>query len=360
MNASTTLLVLSADPTRPDLRLPADADGHRLRDDGGAAATRRLLVVPATELSLHWLPLKAATPAQARAAATHRLAGRLAQTAQALTIEVGTGEASRWVAVFTEAARTGWLARAAAHGFAPDAVVPDCLLLPAVADGDPPVVAGDGHLVRVRGHDFAFSAEPALAAVILGGELPASAEDAGRLQALLLAGATRPIELDLAPPKAGAGGRREVPTRRLLALAAAVLLAPLLVLAAQALRHELGVARAETRADQALLALAPGATGPGRPLARARAELARRQAPDRFGVLASALVEAQSQVPGTRLLSLGLADDGVMGARVSFQQTGQIDQLRLALAERGVALADQGSEADGAGWTTTLLLSDAP
>lgn len=360
MNASTTLLVLSADPAQPDLRLSADTGRPRLPDAAAATPPRRILVVPATALSLHWLPLKAATPAQARAAALHRLAGRLAQPAPALVLEVGPGEASRWVAVFTEAARAGWLARAAAHGFVPDAIVPDCLLLPDVTEGEPPVVAGDGQLVRVRGHALAFSAEPALAAGILGGELPADAADGERLQALLIAGARQPLALDLAPSASRTGDRRDVPTRRLLALAAAVLLAPLLVLALQALRHEVGAARADARADQVLRAVAAEAAGPGRPLGRARAELARRQAPDRFGRLASALVEAQSEAPGTRLLSLGLGDDGVMDARLSFQQTGQIDTLRQALADRGVAVADQGTEADGDGWTTHLLLSDLP
>lgn len=359
MNTSLHLLVLSADPDRPDVQLFADGRGQSLAQGDVGPSQRRVLAVPACDLVLHWSPVKAATPAQAKAAAWHQLANQLAQPRQALQLAVGNGDDARWVAVFTESAREQWLARAAALGFRPDLIVPDCLLLPAVSEGDPPVVAADDRLVRARGHDFAFSAEGGLAAQILGPGLADPPADAEQLHRLFRQGAARPAPLDLSPAPRETRGAEPVPMKRLTALAAAVLLAPLLIFAAQAIRHEAGASRAVARADQALAEVAPAATGPARPLARARAELARRLAPDQFGLMASALIEAQSEVPGTQLLSMNLADDGVMGARLAYQQTGQIDRMRDALARRGVALSEQDSEPAAAGWTTTLLLSDA-
>ncbi len=360
MNTSLHLLVLSADADHPGVQLFADGRGQALAAPADAGPSpRRILVVPACDVVLHWSPVKAATPAQARAAAWHQLANQLSEPRQGLRMALGDGDEARWVAVFTEAARERWLARAAAQGFQPDVIVPDCLLLPEVSAGDPPAVAADDRLVRARGHDFAFSAEAGLAAHVLGPASVQAPADPGHLHRRLLQGAAGPAPLDLSPAPEAARGHQTVPTRRLVTLAAAVLLAPLLILAAQATRHEIGASRALARADHALAAVAPAATGPARPLARARAELARRMAPDRFGVMASALVEAQSEVPGTQLLSLTLDADGVMGARLAYGQTGQIDQMRDALARRGIALSEQDSEPAPAGWTTTLLLSDA-
>ncbi|MBW8310860.1 MAG: hypothetical protein K0M64_02390, partial [Rhizobium sp.] len=284
MNAALHLLVLSADPGVPDLERFADTQGHRLERLPPGATPRRVLAVPASELALHRLEMKAATPAQARAAAWHLLDGRLAQPREALELAVGADGDRRWVAVFTPAARERWLARAAARGFLPDAVLPDCLLLPEPTDEGEAFVAADTGLWRVRGHQLAFSAEPALAAQVLGSRPHTRVDASPAIESLLLRGAQAPaFALDLRPPRADKPQAGAVPARRLAALAAALLLSPLLVWAAQGLRHELGAARAEASANAALLAVAPDAAGPGRPLARARAELARRPAPARVG-----------------------------------------------------------------------------
>ncbi|WP_043799857.1 hypothetical protein, partial [Arenimonas malthae] len=63
MNATLHLLVLSADPAGPDFERFADAQGHRLDRLPPGATPRRVLAVPACELALHRLALKAATPA---------------------------------------------------------------------------------------------------------------------------------------------------------------------------------------------------------------------------------------------------------------------------------------------------------
>lgn len=361
MTAFLHLLVLSADPAGADLERFADAHGHRLERLPPGARPRRVLAVPACELALHRLALKAATPAQARAAAWHRLEGRLAQPRETLELAAAADGDQRWVAVFTPTARERWLARAAARGFVPDAVVPDCLLLPGPADESEVFVAADAGLWRVHGHDLAFSAEPGLAAQVLGTRPHTRVDAPPAIESLLLRGALAPaFALDLGPPRADAPRAGTVPARRLALLAAALLLSPLLVWAAQGLRHERGAARADASADAALRAVAPEATGPGRPLARARAELARRQAPDRFGVLASALLEAQATLPGTRLAALSLGDDGVLTATLEHDGTAPLDPLRQALAERGVSLADQPPQPAGDRWHTLLLLSDAP
>lgn len=361
MTSHVHLLLLSEDPATRDLDLFADPQGRRLPSLPPGVAVRRVLAVPGGQLSLHRVKLNASTPAQAQAAAWHLLEGRLASDRRDLALTAGATGEDRWVAVFEPAAREHWLARAAAHGFTPDAMVPDCLLLPEPGPGAPATVAAGRSVWRVRDVDLAFSTEPALAVHVLASRPRTVVEDETRIQDLLLRGAgANATALDLLPVERAGRGGAAVPTRRLAILAAAVLLSPLLVWAAQGLRHELAADRLTARAEASLVAAAPQAAGPGRALPRARAALALQQAPDRFGRLAAALLEAQAQVPGTRLQSLRLDADGVLAATWEHAQSTELELLRQSLAERGVDLAEQASQPHDGGWLTTVLLSEIP
>lgn len=361
MKPALHLMLLPADGAARDLF--ADARGQPVAQPSQPGeACRRVLAVPAQSLVLRRVGAGFASPAQARAAAWHALDGQLAVPRESLDWVVGDAAAdgSRWVVGFAPELRQAWLARAAACGFTPDRIVPDCLLLPAPADQHAAVVIeSPAGTSLVRTADQAFAAEPGLAKHLLAGR---AIERVGKdAAAVLLRGALEASVPDLSvKANAAKGAASPVPARRLLALAAAVVLSPLLVWTAQALRHDLAAARIQAEADSQLQTVAPDAAGPGRPLARARAALAQRQAPDRFGQLVTALLAAQSQVPGSQLQAIEFQPDGVLEVRWLHDHDGLPVDLAQTLADHGVALAQTGTEPAGERAVTTLLLSELP
>lgn len=363
MKTALHLMHLPADADSAPRELFADVRGQPLAQaPQSGEPCQRVLAVPAQSLVLRRVAAGFASPAQARAAAWHGLDGELAVPRESLDWVVGdpAADGSRWVIGFAPELRQAWLARAATCGFTPDWIVPDCLLLPAPADPDAAVVLESPtgtSLVRTVGH--AFAAEAGLAAYLLSGR---TIEPIGKdAAAVLLRAALETSVPDLSAKASTAKGPANPgPMRRLLALAAALVLSPLLVWTAQALRHDLAAARIQAAADSQLQTIAPEAAGPGRPLARARAVLAQRQAPDRFGQLVTALLAAQSQAPGSRLQAIELQPDGVLEVRWLHDPDGLPVDLAQTLADHGVALAQAGTEPAGERAVTTLLLSELP
>jgi general secretion pathway protein L len=364
MKPALHLLHLPADPEAPARELFVDARGLALaKMPVPGTPVQRVLAVPSQALVLRRVAAGAASAAQARAAAWHALENHLAAPRESLAWVVAdeAADGSRWVAGFAPQARRAWLEAATARGFTPDRIVPDCLLLPAPTESDAVVVVETPsgiHLARAGKH--AFAAEASLAEHLLTGrriERPADDD----IDSLLLRGAFEAALPDLSPQTASAKGPvTTVPRRRLLALAGALVLSPLLVWTAQALRHDLAAARLDAAADASLRTLAPDATGPGPALSRARAALAQRQAPDRFGQLVAALLDAQAQVPGSRLQQIELQPDGVLEVRWQHGPGGLPANLAQTLADHGVALAEAGTDNGGAQAVTTLLLSELP
>lgn len=363
MKTALHLMHLPADADGAPRELFADARGQPLAQaPQSGESCLRVLAVPAQSLVLRRVGAGFASPAQARAAAWHGLEGQLAVPRESLEWVVAdpAADGSRWVAGFAPELRQAWLASAAACGFTPDRIVPDCLLLPAPVDPDAAVLvespAGNS---LVRTADHAFAAEAGLATHLLAGR---TIEPIGKdAAAVLLRGALEASLPELsAKANAAKGPASPVPTRRLLALAAALVLSPLLVWTAQALRHDLAAARIQAAADSHLQTVAPDAAGPGRPLARARAALAQRQAPDRFGQLVTALLAAQSRVPGSQLQAIELQPDGVLEVRWLHDPNGLPADLTQTLADHGVAYAESGTEPAGERAVTTLLLSELP
>lgn len=363
MKPALHLLFLPAEPGQAARELFADARGQRLEGLPLEATVERLLVVPSQALVLQRVAAGAASAAQARAAAWHALDGRLSTPPGSLEWAVSDAGAdgARWVAGFTSEARKGWLEAAARLGFVPERLVPDCLLLPEPATpGDWVVCDGPCGTRLARGAGQAFAAEAGLAGLVLHGKAQQPAGDP-ETAALLLRGAGGAGLPDLSPGAGRLGSEASpVPMRRLLALAAALVLSPLLVWTAQGLRHDLAAARLDAAADAQLRDVAPGASGPGRPLPRARAALAQRQAPDRFGQLAAALLQVQSQTPRSRLHAIELQPDGVLEVRWQHGPDGLPATLGQSLAEHGVAVAEAGKQTGESTAVTTLLLSELP
>lgn len=359
MNMPLHLLLLPATEGGEARQLHFDARGRAVPVP--VAGARRVLVVPGQALLVRRLPPGPASEAQARAAAWHALKGELATPPERLAWEIGQPDAEefRWVVAFDPALRLPWREAAEAHGFAPEAIVPACLLLPAPARPGGVTTWRDGALLHARSANHAFSVEADLADVVLAGRArePWLAEDADG--PWLGAGDEALPDLRDAPASSR-DEERAVPGRRLAALAAAVLLAPVLVFVAQGLRHEFAGARLDADAETRLLAADPEADGPGRPLARAHASLTRRLAAQQPAPALAALLQAQAALPGTRLRSLSWGPDGVVELRWEHPAATPPPRLAEALAPHGYTIATRGSEPAGAFVHSTLLLGELP
>ncbi|WP_349780743.1 type II secretion system protein GspL [Xanthomonas sp. WHRI 7065] len=254
---STTLLLLPADATAHAIAVRVDAHGQVLSQRVASApyepSARSVLVVPGVDVHLRWLSLPGRSIAQSVAAARLQLAEHLAVETPALHVVIADrneADGTRLVAAMDGATMQQWLARAAQLGVVPDAVVPDCLLLEPGADAAAAVVDWDGRWL-IRGAGLACSLEPEAARMLLGERAPAQppAQDTAHAIACLAQGAARaPINLLQHAFAARPAAARTVTTRRLGALAALVLLSPLVLLLAQTLRYEIGARLLQSRA----------------------------------------------------------------------------------------------------------------
>ncbi len=362
MTTTTRLLWLEPGPGTPARCVDLDGNDGVLADarlDEGATAlaprghmARCVLVAPGAEVRVAWLDMAARSPAQAAAAARVLLADALA-SADDLHIAVARPVAGppsapgTWLVAAVERPRLrGWLERAAALGLAADAVVPEQLLLP---PAQAPVlhVFDTGGRRLVRGERLAFSAEPALADMVVADRrcAPVAAADLYR-RALAPEIDLLQAEFALRPP-AEHGGRR----RRLAWLALALLASPLLLEAAQAARLEVSARQLQARVE----ALAGPATASG----------ARRDATAHLQALAAgatptdaaaALFAAVAAVPGTRLDTLEHRRGHLLRATLVHPRPQDVESLRNALAAGGWRLVEGGSVAATAGHRTTVAL----
>jgi general secretion pathway protein L len=365
MSATTRLLWLAADPARPSRCIDFDAAGRVLADarvGAGAAAPlpspasgRCVLAVPGFEVRVAWLELAARSVAQAAAAAPVLLAASLASAedlhvAVAATVPLATapdGPTAWTVAAVERQAMRRWLDRASALGLSPDAVVPEQLLLPPPESGVLHVFDAGSHRL-VRGEGMAFSAEPALAEVVVGGRRCVSV-DVQRLYAQ-----ARSPDLDLlqggfAPRlRQQRAGRR----RQLAWLALALLATPPLLQGAQAVRLEWAARQLEARIVAPERTDAAGTRANGPAAADPRALAAGGDAID----AAAALFAAVAAVPGARLQALEHRRDDLLRASLDHPQPQDLDALRNALARDGWRLVDGGSVAAPPGHRTAIAL----
>ncbi len=357
MNVISHLLLLPADPTGAAIHLQVDTGGRVLaRSTVTSAAslaivptqppTRQVLAVPGTDCLALWLELPARNPAQALAAARLLIEDHVASVREPLHIAIAPlppGAEKRLLVAVESARMQDWLDRAAALGMTPDAVVPAPLLLPAPTTDAPDAVTiahHDGHWL-ICGEHLAFAAEPSLAEQVIGTRPRLLLPDADI--ALAMGARTPPINL-LQYQFAPTPSRREgwPAYRRAAVLAGLLALSPLLVLAAQALRYELGARSLESRAAQQARAVVPAIGEDDDPLPPIRARLTELRAADAFTRRATALFTAIEAIDGTELDALTYAG-GELQATVAHGDATKLDRLRAALAETGLELVETGS-----------------
>lgn len=356
---TTTLLLLPADAAAESIAVRADAQGQ-VQSVGHATAppepsARALLVVPGVDVHLRWLRLPGRSMAQSRAAARLQLAEHLAIETQALHVVIaGSAEAdgTRLVAAVDSVVMQQWLARATQLGFAPDAVVPDCLLLEPGADATAAVMHWDGRWL-IRGAQLACSLEPEAARLLLGDRVPAVPPGPTnalhrRLCALRCARADRSAA---APVREQGRCRAKRAPRRLAVLAALVLLSPVLLLLAQTLRYEIGARVLQAR-TATQLGVHDAAAVPAALQARRQAGTAT----DRLAMQLSTLFAAVDTLPAAELDQLDYNPAQPLRATLLHTDDASLQQLSARLADAGWHLDPGSSQVEDGRMRTPFTL----
>ncbi len=359
------LIILFADPERPPEVLEAQ-DGEVLRYDvlrdheaDSWSPMRTLLVVPGADVTARWLDLPAASDAQARSAAGFMLEESLAGAPERHHIAVGPRtDGPRLTAVVDALRLQGWLDRAAVLGIAPDIVTPDHLILP-VPEDDRLIGVRFGPQLSVRGYGLALSGEPDLLAVVLGERTPTPANPLDSA-ALLARGADAPAINLLQGAFAPGGERSEAGSwKRAAALAALLLVSPLLIAGAHIARNTGAALGLEDRADRRAIAMAPSLRGQKDPAGQALGLLESRRAADRFLALSAATFQVVQASGPVRMETLVYGEDSALRVSVAYANYSDLDTLKAAAAQAGLDLTEDSTVTEGGRISTDLIVRSA-
>jgi type II secretion system protein L len=328
-------------------------------DDGGwretsitsAAGPRKALtalVVPGARVLGRMVDVGGSTTLQMNAAALGMLADELAQPAQACVAAVGAlVDGRRLACVAARADIERWRGIAKQHGMTPDVIVPDFALLPLPIAGSATTASHEGEIVA-RTSDLAFTCQPELASLLLGGCSidGRSFEDEVIRSARSGALASAP-DFARAMPERSGNSQRPVAVGRIAAAAGVALVLGAAAPWVHAMRLD-GAARdfredAETVARTAL----PGADR----IVNARAQLEEALLPVRSGQAlvnaAAAIVEGASSSPGVSISRLEADVANAVSATVSVARLEDLEPVRLALAEHGLTAIETPGPATG-------------
>lgn len=346
----TRIVVAPSAPDAAPAFLTVDAEGHVLERGTATLAAalppmRTVLVTPGAETLARWLRLPTRNDRQALAAARLALEDELAAAEQDVHVALGPLEADGYrLAVVVGAGRLrGWLETGALYGVQPDVVLPDHL---AVA---PPEVdlrgARFGTTVAVRGERLAFAAEPDLAEVLVE-DRPLQVADGAEAERWLIAGALRPpanLLQGAFDPRRNLGVEPQR-MRRAAALAALLLVSPLVVSAAGLVRDTVAARQAEARTAEALGRAAPGVRGAD-PLPQLDRRLSQARAAAGGGpaALAAILFAALEGIEQGQLERLIVMPDGQARATLSYTNYSDIELMRAAMRQAGVAMREEGA-----------------
>ncbi|OOW88809.1 type II secretion system protein GspL [Xanthomonas campestris pv. vitistrifoliae] len=357
---TTTLLLLPADAAAESIAVRADAQGQ-VQSVGQATtppepSARILLVVPGVDVHLRWLRLPGRSMAQSRAAARLQLAEHLAIETQALHVVIADSaeaDGTRLVAAVDSVVMQQWLARATQLGFAPDAVVPDCLLLEPGADATAAVMHWDGRWL-IRGAQLACSLEPEAARLLLGDRVPAvppGPDPTHSIAGFARSAAHVPIDLLQHPFANKAAAEQKRAPRRLAVLAALVLLSPVLLLLAQTLRYEIGARVLQAR-TATQLGVHDAAAVPAALQARRQAGTAT----DRLAMQLSTLFAAVDTLPAAELDQLDYNPAQPLRATLLHTDDASLQQLSARLADAGWHLDPGSSQVEDGRMRTPFAL----
>jgi general secretion pathway protein L len=331
-------------------RGPGLEDMPPLANGRGGDPIRVAAIVPGDALTLHWLELPAGlTPLQASAAARVVASEVSAQPLADMHVAVGPeadGSALRPVALVPALAMAGWLGRLQAQGLDPDLVIPEPLLLAPPVEGF--VRYDRGETPLFRGQADAFSVEPELAELVVGGA-PLETIGDGAFEA----GIPAALEAPAVNLRQGAFAKRRQwaidwkTVRRLVLLGVAILGVTLAIQIAAIWRYTYAADALEVE-TQAVAAQANAPAG----LERRLTEL--RGGGVGYGAIAAAAFGAVRVTPNAELTGIAYSPDGSLRLTVQADSPATIAALRDRIEAGGFA-AETGPMRTGGGRPTADL-----
>lgn len=353
----TRLVLIPAEGSDPAPFLLLDTDGRvlergHLSPEAPAlpgARVRTVAVVPGADVLIRWLTLPAGRPVQQRAAALWALREDLAVDPAGMRVALGPVEAdgARLVAAVSEGRLMAWTDALARLGLTADALVPDSLVPAEPEEADAVNAITFGPTVALRGQRLAVSVQPDLAPVIAGERRLVPIESDAGLEARLIATAlTPPVDLGGSERRTTAGEGWKA-WRLAGALALALLVSPLVLTAAAAIRDDMAASRLREDAEARARVLFPDMAADADPLAEAERRLALTPPPGGVAVVAAVLFQALEGVPGAELDSL--TADPVSGVRatVSYTAFQDLEAIRSGVEALGLRMVEEATLEEG-------------
>lgn len=321
---------------------------------------RTVVIVPGSEVTVRRVQVAARTEAQARAAALLSLREGLAEQPERLTLALSPGapDAPRLAAVATRATVEGWRDWVRTLGLEADVLLPDSLVAPEPETEETVTAVRFGPRVALRGRELCASVEPELAPLLAGERRLVPVERPEAVEQLLIAAALNPpLNLIAGTGRGEAGGWRR--WRLAAALAAALLVSPLLVIGAEAAR-DAGAARAleaesRTLAQTLFPDLPPGAD----PAAEARRRAGELPPPGGAAAAAAALFGAMEGVSTADLDALVSDAGGTLRATLTYAEPGDLERIKAGMTARGYGLTEETVEPRDGGFVADLIVGGA-
>ncbi len=301
---------------------------------------RTVAVCPGSGVTIHWLDLPAGSAAQVRAAAAWRLRDDLAAAPDRLVTIVGPpagpGE-GRLTAVVGRNLLEAWIDYLDALGVRADVLLPDMMTVPE-PDGDGVLHAVTfGESVALRGRRFAASVQPDIVDLIAGERQVVVFDDARAVEQALSMAARSPA-LNLLDGGDRERGAARIGWRRAAGLAAAVVLSPLLLSAAGAVRDDMAARRLEAETLSVIARAAPDLAGSPDPVAAVRRRAAAAPPPGGTAAAAAALFGAVEAVEGAELDTLVVSPEEGLKATVSHQAYSDMETVTRRMADAGLTV----------------------
>ncbi|MGP1281566.1 MAG: type II secretion system protein GspL [Parasphingopyxis sp.] len=339
----------------------AGFDALPAQDSESGESETKILVVPGSDVAIHWAEIPAGlAPAQAMAAGRIMAGGVSADPLETQHVAIGRPEADdeRCLAIVSRAKMDAWLVEAAALGVDPDMIVPEPLLLA------PPEIGvrtfRHAGLDTVRGPKRAFAAEPELAAMLLADEAiePLTADDFERE----LAGAIADAPLNLRQGDYAKRRRWKIDAnyvRRVALLAATILLVTLLIQLTMIARYSFAADALEREIAERARDAIPGTVEIVDPDAQLRDRLYGLGGGPGYGELANAAFGAVRDTAGVELQAM------IYDANNNLQLTAAApgEPELVALQQRMIAaglLVTPGAVRDGGGRQIAEFTVTAP
>ncbi|MBC2778072.1 type II secretion system protein GspL [Parasphingopyxis marina] len=335
-----------------DGRIVIRQSGHeRLPIPGEDEGEAVVLVVPGSDVAIHWAAIPGSlAPPQALAAARIMAGEVSAEPTDMVHVAYGPEadeDGERPLAIVARGTIDGWLAEAAALGLDPDIVVPEPMLLAPPEDGVR--LFKRAGFDNVRGPKRAFAAEPEIAALLVGDERVESIDAAAFDNDLgaVLDGGT----LNLRQGSYAKRRRWKLEAglvKRLALIGAAILLVTLLIQLTMIARYSFAADGLEREAVARARDAIPGNVEIVDPEAQLRERLYQAGGGPGYGEIASAAFAAIRDTAGVELQSMIYAQDGSLQIVAAAPGQPELTALQQRMAQAGLVVTP-GAVRDGGG-----------